>query len=119
MPVKVLFCAVSIMALCSCGQSVSGDLVNLDQTFLLAAGERVRVLDTDLAVEATGVIDGLDGSMEIGSGSAYLLVDHGIEEDIEVYLETGGWKTLGEYELHFIEVRVDTEGTVRALLIVR
>ena len=116
---KLLFCAVMLTAVCSCGQSVSGDVVNLDQPFLLAAGERVKVLDADLAVEATSVVDGLDGSMEIGSGSANLLVDHGIEQDIEVYLETGGWKTLGEYELHFIEVRVDAEGTVRARLIVR
>jgi hypothetical protein len=115
----VLFCSISLLLVSSCGESVSGDVVNLDQAFLLAAGQRVKVLDTDLTIEAISVIDGLDGSMEIGAGSADLLVDHGIEKDIEVYLETGGWKTLGEFELHFTEVEVDPEGVARARLLVR
>ncbi len=111
--------SAAVMMLVSCGGSVSGNIVNLDQPFLLCSGERVKVLDADLEVEATSVIDGLDGSMEMGVGSVYLLVDHGTEKDIEVYLETGGCKTLGEYELHFIEVTTDAEGITGARLLVR
>jgi hypothetical protein len=115
---KVMLSAAAMM-LVSCGGPVSGNIVNLDQPFLLCSGESVKVLDADLEVEATSVIDGLDGSMEIGVGSVYLLVDHGTEKDIEVYLETGGWKTLGEYELHFIEVTNNEEGITSARLLVR
>ncbi|MBN2586858.1 MAG: hypothetical protein JXA64_06615 [Candidatus Fermentibacteraceae bacterium] len=115
----VMLSAVALILVLSCGGSVSGNMVNLDQPFLLCSGERVKVLDADLEVEATSVIDGLDGSMETGVGSVYLLVDHGTEKDIEVYLETGGWKTLGEYELHFIEVTANAEGMTSARLLVR
>jgi len=95
------------------------DIANLDQPFTLAAGESVKVLDTDVSVRAVEVIDGLEGTLDAGAGSAELLVDHGIEEDIMVYLQSGGWKTLGEYEVHLLEVRTDDRGSARALLLVR
>lgn len=110
--------ALALLAV-SCVNRSMEDIANLDQPFTLAEGGRVKVLDTDLWVEAVEVIEGLEGTTEAGAGSAELLVDHGIEEDIIVLLQSGGWKTLGEYEVHLLEVRTDGQGTAWARLLVR
>lgn len=114
----LLFSAAALLPL-SCGSGGAVDVVSLDQPFVLASGDSVKVLDADLSVQALEVIEGLEGTMESGAGSALLLVDHGIELDIEVYLESGGWKTLGEYELHLLGVESDDGGRAGARLQVR
>lgn len=112
------YLAWGLLVFLSCGGGSGADIAALDQPFLLAEGQGRRILDTELYIRAVSVIDGLDGSHRQGEGSVGLLVDHGIEEDIEVYLETGGVKTLGRYEVHFLEV-ISVEGDPSARLLVR
>lgn len=112
-----LILSIPILMLTGCNATSTESMVYLGQNFLLEEAQYRNILETEMTIEAVTIIDGLDGSHEPGAGSVYLSVDNGIEENIEVYLETGSWKTLGEYEIHLIEVTSDGEGLKASLLV--
>ncbi len=110
--------SVMIVSALNCSQSLSEPQANIGEEFLLAEQQQIRINETNLTIEVVQIIDGLDGSQEIGVGSAYLLVTSEDEQDLDIYLETGNCKTVGEHEIHYIEVSSDQDG-LKARLVVR
>ena len=113
-----LVVSVMILSVLNCSQSLSEHQANIGEEFLLTEHQQIRINETDLTIEAVQIIDGLDGSQEIGVGSVYLSVTGGDEQDIEIYLETGNCKMVGEHEILYIEVSSDQDG-LKARLVVR
>ncbi len=86
----------------SCEEPSSESQVNADEEFLLREQQRISIIDTDLTIEIKQIIDGLDGSQEIGVGAVYITIESEGGEPQEIYLETGGSKQFGEYEILLI-----------------
>jgi hypothetical protein len=102
--------AVMILLISGCGSSMPDSEADTEEEFLLAEGQRMELGETGITVEILQIIDGLDGSQEIGAGSVYLILTDGEGQQEEVYLETGYSKQSGEHVIRFIEVLMDQEG---------
>lgn len=101
----------------SCSMISQCDQVELGKEFVLARQDQVQLSDTDLIIKAVTIIEGLDGSMEIGVGSVSLLVSTEENPNREVYMETGDIKSIDSYRIEFIEVIYDHgEHKVRLLI---
>lgn len=93
------------------------DQVELGKEFVLAEQDQVQLSDADLTIKAVTIIEGLDGSMEIGVGSVSLLVAAGEFPVRDVYMETGDKRSINGYRIEFIEVIYDHgEHKVRLLI---
>ena len=113
-----LISAAAILLLLACNRSVLESQARVGEEFLLVPEQQIEITDINLEITAVRIIEGLDGSHEIGVGSVYLLVTTGDEQDLEIYLETGNTKNIGENEIEFIEVLSDQIG-LKARLVVR
>ena len=105
---------IALLLLAGCGQSVA-----VGERFTLRDGEMVRVRESEVTIEAGQIIDGLDGSQQVGDGSVSLRVTVGKGDETELYLEAGGTAAAGEYEIRFERVVSDADGLTCELIVTR
>lgn len=105
---------LALLILAGCGQSVA-----VGERFTLRDGEMVRVKQSEVTIEARQIIDGLDGSQEIGDGSVSLRVTVEDGDEIELCLEAGGTAATGGYEIHFERVVADADGLTCEVVVTR
>ena len=105
---------IVLLILAACSRSVA-----LDERFTLREGETVRVRGAELTIEVEQIIDGLDGSQEIGDGSASLRVTVEKEGETEVYLETGERARIGGVEIGLERVVSDRDGLTCEMVVRR
>ena len=104
---------IILLILVSCSRSVE-----IDELFVLPEGETARVKGTELTIKAEEIIEGLEGSHEIGDGSVTLRVTVEGESETELYLQAGNSNRVGGYKIRFEQVVSDAEGVVGCELIV-
>lgn len=111
---RIRLLGLTLLVLASCGRSVP-----VGGRFTIRDGEMVRLRGTEMRIEAEQIIDGLDGSQEIGDGSAVLRLIVEGEDLAELYLETGGTAAAGGYDIHFERVHSDAADLTCELIVTR
>lgn len=111
---RTLGMGIILLILVSCGRSVA-----IGEPFILREGETVHVRETELAIEAEEIVQGLEGSQWVNDGSVILWVTVEGEGKTELYLEAGEWTRVGGYEVRFEQVVSGTEDARCELIVSR
>ena len=113
---RILLSGLALLTLAGCGRSVA-----VGERFMIRDGETVRVRGTDVSIAAEQIIDGLDGSQEIGDGSVSLrvILEGEVKGETELYLEARGTASAGGYDIHFERVHSDAKGLSCELIVTR
>jgi hypothetical protein len=112
---RILGASIILLILVGCSHSVA-----IGEFFVLREGETARVKGTELTIKAEEIIEGLEGSHEIGDGSVTLWVTVEGESETELYLQAGNSNRVGGYKIRFERVVFsDAEGVGCELIVSR